>query len=56
MYGLDDVMHLASSKGCWGDQYFHQGDAARNNDTYAYFILNLGDAVYSGKLKQFPQK
>lgn len=56
MYGLDDVMHLATSKGCWDDPDFHQGDAARNNDTYAYFIRNLGEAVYSGKLKQFPDK
>jgi Bacterial tandem repeat domain 1 len=56
MYKLDDVMHLATSRGCWDDPHYHQGDAARNNDTYAYFIRNFGDAVYSKKLTQFPEK
>lgn len=55
-YGLDEVMHFATSKGCWNDGSFHRGDAARNNDTYAYFIRNLGEAVYSKKLQVYPTK
>lgn len=55
-YGLDDVMHAATSEGCWNNGKYHRGDAARNNDTYAYFILRLGDAVYARKLTEYPTK
>jgi len=54
-YGLDNVMHAATSSGCWGDPEWHRGDAARNNDTYAYFILRLGEAVYSKYLFEYPK-
>lgn len=55
MYGLDDVMHLATSKGCWGNPKWHRGMAARNNDNYAYFILNFGEEIFYKGMKQFPK-
>lgn len=55
MYGTTDAIHLASSKGCLGTG-LHYEMAARNNDNYAYFILNLGSATYNGSLKQFPEQ
>lgn len=55
MYGVDDVMHLATSRGCWGDPKYHKGMATRNNDNYAYFIRQLGEAIYNKNLAQFPE-
>lgn len=55
-YGLDKVMHYATSMGCWDDGKWHRGDAARNNDTYAYFIRNLGHVVYLKGLRSYPLK
>lgn len=52
-YGYEAI-HFAQSRGCWDDPKWHKGDAARNNDSYAYMIRNLGDAIFSGKLKEFP--
>jgi hypothetical protein len=54
MYGMDDALHLATSKGCWGDEKLHRGMAARNNDNYAYFILRFGSAVFNKQLTEFP--
>lgn len=51
-YGYEAI-HFAQSDGCWNDTKWHKGDAARNNDNYAYMIRNLGAAVYSGRLKKF---
>ena len=56
MYGLDNAMHLATSRGCWDDPDFHLSDAARNNDNYAWWLMRIGDAVYSRSLTQFPKK
>ncbi|MGB8509209.1 MAG: hypothetical protein WCD76_12550 [Pyrinomonadaceae bacterium] len=54
MYGSDDALHLANSKGCWNSSRIHNEIAARNNDNYALFITSIGSAVYSGKLTRFP--
>ncbi len=56
MYGEDDAMHLATSKGCWGKPKYHRGMAARNNDNYAFFISRLGSAIYFDNLKRIPTK
>lgn len=55
MYGLDDVMHLATSTGCWGNPKYHRGMAARNNDNYAYFIRNFGEEILNKGMKRFPK-
>ncbi len=54
MYGAEDALHLANSKGCLGTSKWHNESAARNNDNYAHFITRIGTVSFFGTLRRFP--
>lgn len=49
MYGYNNIRHLAGIGNCG-----HHYKGRHNNDSYAYFITEVGELVYRGRMKTWP--
>lgn len=53
-YGEEKIRHLVTYRNQNGSDCGHLARNVRNNDTYAYFITTVGQAVYSGQMYAWP--
>lgn len=53
-YGEDKIRHLVTYRNSKGSSCGHLDRNVRNNDTYAYFIMWMGEMVYNGSMTQWP--
>lgn len=49
MYGYSNIRHFAGVGNC-----SHNWKGRRNNDSYAYFITEVGDLIYRGEMTTWP--
>ncbi len=53
-YGEEKIRHLATYRNSNNNDCGHLARNVRNNDTYAQFLVTMGDAVYRGDLVEWP--
>lgn len=53
-YGTDRIEHLATYANKNGNDCSHRDINFRNNDTYAYFVRTIGDAVLTRTMTRWP--